>query len=486
MSALLNKIKQALSVNGSRTIVIFISLLGFVLLVLLIRDAGNNKTSSIDEQLAGSHVKTTASGIDKSKLDEKNIHKEGSPIKEELAKIREGKIATAKKNRTTHLDGLRLKEDEDKEESFELFDPNEAKRKKLAEDAAKKKAKEDAAKKRQKKLDKMQKKAIAKPIVEKNHEEEARKAREAAQKKADKKKREAALRKKEHEKIAAYVGNVVADSQSYSKSLAGYINSMAQNEKNFGFSKEVHIYQTKVKQKAAAHTQKINPEKSVEQLYPGDKGFDKKGEKKPYSIFVGDVHFGVIQISINSDEQSPLRAEIVGGDLDGAVLVGNFKVVAEKVIVLFNSMVFEQREYPVNIVAIDPDTLRSALADDVDHHYLERYGSLIAATFAEGYASSLAIPSDGRETKTTTVISPDGTVTEQKPKDYTDKEMIITGIGNVGSSLAEEFQKHINRKPTIHVYENKEVGLMFLSSLIVNGEDPKTRNNQKIGKYSRK
>ena len=48
----------------------------------------------------------------------------------------------------------------------------------------------------------------------------------------------------------------------------------------------------------------------------------------------------------------------------------------------------DRTTYRIDAFAIDLATARTALASDVDHHALERWGSLLAASFLEGYGNA--------------------------------------------------------------------------------------------------
>ena len=102
--------------------------------------------------------------------------------------------------------------------------------------------------------------------------------------------------------------------------------------------------------------------------------------------------YGTIDTSINSDEKSPVLASIVSGELKGAHLVGEFSLQNDVVVVKFTKISVPQipNSLPVDAYAIDPDTARTALAHDVDNHYMLRYGTLFASSFLSGLASAIS------------------------------------------------------------------------------------------------
>ena len=106
---------------------------------------------------------------------------------------------------------------------------------------------------------------------------------------------------------------------------------------------------------------------------------DRRGVLQP-----GDILFAVLQTAIHSDEPGPVRAKIVGERFEDAIVLGGLRAFPpavgsrpERVLVKFDYLTTADRTtYRIDAFAIDLATARTALASDVDHHVLERWGSL--------------------------------------------------------------------------------------------------------------
>jgi intracellular multiplication protein IcmE len=173
--------------------------------------------------------------------------------------------------------------------------------------------------------------------------------------------------------------------------------------------------------------------------------------------------FGVLDTAINTDEKGPVMASIVHGKYKGTKLLGNIEHngFAEKAIIRFDRVSIPKRleSLGAEIVAIDPDTARTALASDVDRHYLLRYGSLFASSFMEGFGE--AISQQG-----TTTTAADGSTQQTKPK-LTGKDQIYSALGNVGSQWATQAAPLFNTPYTVTVDQGVGMGLLFLNDLDV-------------------
>jgi hypothetical protein len=118
----------------------------------------------------------------------------------------------------------------------------------------------------------------------------------------------------------------------------------------------------------------------------------------------------------------------------------------------------------INAVAIDPDTARTALASNVDSHYLLRYGSLMGSAFLEGlgeatmqsgstfsnnfvgYSTSTAVLSGGQKT--------------------------IVALGQVGQKLSNATAGFFNTPPTVTVNAGEGIGILFMADATLANDQP--------------
>ena len=185
-------------------------------------------------------------------------------------------------------------------------------------------------------------------------------------------------------------------------------------------------------------------------------------------IKMGDVLFAVIDTSVNTDEPGPILATIVSGPLKGSKLIGTFNLPAnaEKMVISFNSMSVPgaPKTLSISAFAIDPETARTALSSETDHHYLSRYGALFASTFLEGFGNAF------QSADTSITIGGEGGVqntTIQNGIGRSTLENAVIGLATVGKAWGQYAQQGINRKPTIEVYSGTGVGILFTQDVTI-------------------
>jgi type IV secretory pathway VirB10-like protein len=185
-----------------------------------------------------------------------------------------------------------------------------------------------------------------------------------------------------------------------------------------------------------------------------------------YQIKAGTILYGVLDTGINSDEKSPILARIVTGEYKGAKLIGEFKkpANADRVVLQFSRLTLPEASvsFAVNIYAVDPDTARTALATDVDHHYLSRYGSLFAASFMEGYGKAIkdsgSVQTNNPGSNTTTTTSPNLSGSEQ----------FFAALGTIGEKWSAETKTGFNRPTTVYVESGTSIGLLVMDDVNLN------------------
>ncbi|MCP5426434.1 MAG: hypothetical protein H6970_15425 [Gammaproteobacteria bacterium] len=190
---------------------------------------------------------------------------------------------------------------------------------------------------------------------------------------------------------------------------------------------------------------------------------DRSGALQP-----GDILYAVLQTAINSDEPGPVRAKVTGERFKGAILLGmlkNFPPVTgsrpERVLVSFNYLTTPDRvTHNIQGYAIDLDTARTALATGVDHHYLSRWGSLIAASFLEGYGNAV------RYSNSTTTVGPLGNVVTVGNGNIDNEAIAREALGTVGERLADAVQENYQRPNTISVEAGTGLGVLIVAPTV--------------------
>lgn len=176
----------------------------------------------------------------------------------------------------------------------------------------------------------------------------------------------------------------------------------------------------------------------------------------------GTIYNAIIETAVNSDEESPVLARIVSGPLKGTRLIGTFKNLGKKVAIEFRTANIPSYDRTVGIkaYAIDTNTSRTAVADDVDHHYFLRYGVLLATSFISGYSQALA------QSGATTTTSLTGTTTTNPT--LTSEQLNKVALGQVGQQVSNDVkQQYNNLKPTIYVNSGTAVGILLMDDLTI-------------------
>lgn len=202
----------------------------------------------------------------------------------------------------------------------------------------------------------------------------------------------------------------------------------------------------------------------------GKEGSESAGGAKNVLVKAGTILFASLDTTVNTDEPGPIMATITQeGPFKGAKIIGDTQFAAqsagnnrpEKVILNFASLTSPEFPQTISIkgVAIDPDTARTALASDVDHHYLLRYGTLFASAFMTGY--SKVITSQG--TVQTTAPATGTTTTTTPP--LTGRNQVWAALGEVGKRVGDETKTFFNTPNTITVNAGTGFGLLILSDV---------------------
>lgn len=185
-------------------------------------------------------------------------------------------------------------------------------------------------------------------------------------------------------------------------------------------------------------------------------------QQKKVSIKAGSILHAVVITSVNSDEPGPVLAQIVTGPYAGGRLIGKFELTKDdpKLILTFSTLTMQNadRSYQLNSYAIDPGTARTALASDVDNHYLSRYGMFAAATFLKGY--SKAISQSG--TTQTVGVGAAGLTTTTTFPEMDNRKIALSALGEVGAEVAGQLKGGLSRSPTVTLNSGSEIGILVM------------------------
>lgn len=183
-------------------------------------------------------------------------------------------------------------------------------------------------------------------------------------------------------------------------------------------------------------------------------------------IKAGTILFAVLDTAINSDyPDSPVLATIVAGQFKGAKLLGKLMttkgVSGQQDRVSLNFTLMDMKEWihsiPVTAFAIDPDTARTVMASNVNYHYLQRFGAIMATSFLEGYGNALL--SSGA-TSTTGIFGTSSTNPQLSPG-----QKIAVALGQIGKTLGAVTKNYVNIPPTVKVDSGVGLGILFMAEV---------------------
>ena len=183
----------------------------------------------------------------------------------------------------------------------------------------------------------------------------------------------------------------------------------------------------------------------------------KAPAKHTLDLKAGDLLYALNRISLNSDAPGPAMVEVVHGKYLGAKLLGNFVRQENTLTLRFQQLILATgKSYTLEAYAVDPKTARTAIASSVDHHYLERFGGLIAASFLEGFGEAV------KNTGTSTYATAYGSASFQPNYDL--NAQLWQAAGKVGQRTANILSQNFTRQPTVMLEANSDIGVLIIKS----------------------
>jgi intracellular multiplication protein IcmE len=171
----------------------------------------------------------------------------------------------------------------------------------------------------------------------------------------------------------------------------------------------------------------------------------------------GTIEYGQILIEANTDAPGPILAQIFTGPLKGARVLGSFQSTDEFIMLSFSMIIIDGINYPVQAVAIDPDTTLPGVITEIDRRYFKRIILPMAAEFVSGLAE--AVTESG-----TTSIYIDGDTVAQSTANKSQREEVASGISEAGEALSDILDEEADKtKPMLRVASGTPVGILFVS-----------------------
>ncbi|MDR8877256.1 TrbI/VirB10 family protein [Burkholderia multivorans] len=176
-----------------------------------------------------------------------------------------------------------------------------------------------------------------------------------------------------------------------------------------------------------------------------------------------DMAYAYMEMPANSDVKNPIRGTIVSGPLKGSTFLAKIDLPqgAEAALIHTSTISIpgEPKSLPFDAYLVDQNTMSTALASDVDHHYLSRWGSFAAATFLSGVSQAIMQAGQAQQVITT----PTATVVAQNP--LSTKQILEVGAGTIGAKAADHLTGLLDKPATVKV-DAMPVGILIMSDLI--------------------
>ncbi|MCL2875785.1 MAG: DotG/IcmE/VirB10 family protein [Betaproteobacteria bacterium] len=180
--------------------------------------------------------------------------------------------------------------------------------------------------------------------------------------------------------------------------------------------------------------------------------------KKPL-IKTGNVLYAESDAEINTDDGGEVMATIRGGEWDGSRLIGQLQQTPNNISIKFNVLAPQDNRptMRINAVAIREEDAKLGIAENIDHHYIQRYAALAVSSLLGGAGRVF-------QTQGSSVFYPSGMVatTNGTPGD---RQIIGSAAGELGQTLAQEFRKDVNRPSTYSSPAGQGFGVYFLDDV---------------------
>lgn len=215
----------------------------------------------------------------------------------------------------------------------------------------------------------------------------------------------------------------------------------------------------KTKGKGGASSSSSSSSSSTSTTTPG-------AAETPPLIKAGSIIFAVLDTAVNSDyPDSPVLATVVEGKFKGAKLLGKLVTTKgvsgqmDRVTLNFTIMNMDAwtKSKTTTAYAIDPDTAKTVLASEVDYHYMQRFGALMATSFLSGYGN--AVTSSGGST----TQSAFGTSTQNATLSPSNK--LAAAIGEMAKAVGQATKKYTERPPTVTIDSGVGLGILFMADV---------------------
>lgn len=189
---------------------------------------------------------------------------------------------------------------------------------------------------------------------------------------------------------------------------------------------------------------------------------DQQAEEVDAKVIVpaGSVYYGQMLMEANSDIPGPIMAQVLTGPFAGGRAIGTFETYRNHLAIRFKTIAIRNKQFQVDILALDPNTTLGGVVTEVDPRYFSRVLLPAAAAFIKAYGDTIAEPAS-----TTTVDSGSGSsVTTNNQEKNDSRDAMYKGMSEAASRVGSFVdQEAASIKRLVRVAVGTPVGLFFVS-----------------------
>ena len=164
------------------------------------------------------------------------------------------------------------------------------------------------------------------------------------------------------------------------------------------------------------------------------------------------------KLAANSDTGGPVVVTAESGPIAGDDMIGTFSRRDDRLVVNLTSITLQNGEQKsIDALVIAPDSMETAVASDVDQHYVARFVLPVAAAFVAGLGQAI------EQSNATVAVSPFGGYTAQNHLNF-NQQLGVAG-GAAGTQLQQLFLQNAPKGPTVKLAAGVNVGVIFLKPL---------------------
>jgi hypothetical protein len=178
-------------------------------------------------------------------------------------------------------------------------------------------------------------------------------------------------------------------------------------------------------------------------------------------VGAGEISYAQMTSALNSIvPQTPPRAIIRGGKLNGGILLGQMEVIESRYLVLrFTTLTLGKKTYPISAIAVNPEMQDAGMMDSVRDRTWTRAALQAGVGFVQAFGAAKL------EEGTTSTQTPLGGTSTSVPK-RSNGETAIIALGGAAQGVKGTVDQEIAKlKDEVKVGPGKEIGVLFMQPL---------------------